>query len=153
MSPKAASRPAKVVPEAAWLPARLASDLALARELASKLDAEKGIASNSLLASASPPAAAAVEGNAAAADGEAAAAAKEDGEGESLEEQVPHAIVCRAPAHVCCSKSCVRLQMRKQAVTRTAATPWTDTKSHDLRCSHVFCCVPTLDAVAFTTFI
>jgi len=40
----------KVAPEVSWQPARLASDLGLARELASKLDAEKGITENPLLA-------------------------------------------------------------------------------------------------------
>lgn len=43
-----------VVPEVSWQPARLASDLTLARKLAAKLDKEKDIAENPLLSDSSP---------------------------------------------------------------------------------------------------
>lgn len=77
-------------------PQRVASDLRLAKELAAKLDTEKGISENPLLASgdatqqANGAAPAAMEDGSPVSGGEEAAAGtgKEEGEEESAEEQV-----------------------------------------------------------------
>lgn len=105
----AAAKPNGVtVPDVAWTAGRIDADLKLAQELAAKLDEEKGIQDNSLLAGppqALPPPPPKPEGAAPAADGaaqeakaagesdaapaaETTANGKEEGEGVSYEEQV-----------------------------------------------------------------
>lgn len=78
-------------------PQRVTSDLKLARELAAKLDAEKGVAENPLLvggdangAQANGASASAMEDGSPVSGGEEAppAAGREEGEEESAEEQV-----------------------------------------------------------------
>lgn len=75
-------------------PQRIASDLQLAKELAAKLDAEKGVAENALLAdadaAAQPGGAAPMEDGSPVSGGEdaPAAAVTEDGEEASAEAQV-----------------------------------------------------------------